>query len=138
MPTKDDIVRVARTYIGTPFHHQGRLKGVGIDCAGLVVGVARELGLSDFDYTEYGHLPHAGLLERLIAANMDRVAEWEAGDVLLMSFDADPQHLAIVTPLASGPGIVHAYAQVRRCVEHGLDTVWLGRIRGVFRFRGVG
>lgn len=137
MRTRAEVAAAARGYVGTPFHHQGRLKGVGIDCAGLVVGVAHELGLSAFDYTEYAHRPHASLLERLLDANMDRVSAWGAGDVLLLAFDGDPQHLAVVTELAAGPGIVHAYAPMRRCVEHRLDGVWRARIRGAFRFRGV-
>ncbi len=36
-----DVVRTARTWLGTPYHHQGRLKGVGVDCAGLLIGVAQ-------------------------------------------------------------------------------------------------
>jgi cell wall-associated NlpC family hydrolase len=47
MNTRDDIVRQARTWIGTPFHHQARLKSKGCDCLGLIVGVVDELGLKD-------------------------------------------------------------------------------------------
>ena len=43
--TRADAVRVARTYIDTPFQHMGRLPGVGLDCAGVLVCVARELSL---------------------------------------------------------------------------------------------
>lgn len=42
-PTAADIVAVARSWIGTPYRHQGRLKGVGCDCLGLLVGVWREV-----------------------------------------------------------------------------------------------
>ena len=45
MITKEDVVREAKTWLGTPFHHQGRLKGVGVDCAGVIVCVAKELKL---------------------------------------------------------------------------------------------
>src|SRR6187431_2045039 len=38
-----DIVRVARGWIGTPYHHQASVRGVGADCLGLVRGVWREL-----------------------------------------------------------------------------------------------
>ena len=59
MSTHADAVRVARTYIGTPFHHMGRLPGVGLDCAGLLVCVARELKLvaPDFDTPAYAPTP---------------------------------------------------------------------------------
>lgn len=39
----DQIIRVAREWIGTPYHHQASLKGIGTDCIGLVRGVYREL-----------------------------------------------------------------------------------------------
>jgi NlpC/P60 family putative phage cell wall peptidase len=35
----EDIITEARSWIGTPYQHQGRLKGVGCDCLGLVLGV---------------------------------------------------------------------------------------------------
>ena len=36
-------VSIARTWIGTPYHHQASIRGVGADCIGLVRGVYREL-----------------------------------------------------------------------------------------------
>lgn len=37
------IIAEARAWIGTPYRHQGSLKGVGCDCLGLVCGVWRAL-----------------------------------------------------------------------------------------------
>ena len=37
--TRTDVVAAAREWLGTPFHHQARLRGVGVDCVGLVIGV---------------------------------------------------------------------------------------------------
>ena len=42
-PTAEHVVRVARGWIGTPYHHQASLRGVGTDCLGLVRGVWRDL-----------------------------------------------------------------------------------------------
>lgn len=39
----DRVISQARTWLGTPYHHQGCLKGVGVDCIGLVRGVYQEL-----------------------------------------------------------------------------------------------
>ena len=39
------IVAEAMTWIGTPYHHQACVKGAGVDCAMLIVGVARNIGL---------------------------------------------------------------------------------------------
>ncbi len=64
------IVACARGWIGTRFHHQGRIKKTeshkgGVDCLGLLAGVAAELDLlgSDgmpliaADETDYAHQP---------------------------------------------------------------------------------
>ena len=37
------IVAQARSWLGTPYHHQARLKGVGCDCLGLLRGLWRAL-----------------------------------------------------------------------------------------------
>ncbi|NOR63763.1 MAG: hypothetical protein GQ535_14880 [Rhodobacteraceae bacterium] len=37
------IVRAARGWLGTPYHHQQSVKGHGTDCLGLVRGVWREI-----------------------------------------------------------------------------------------------
>ena len=41
MSRADAIVAEARAWIGTPYHHQASLKGVGCDCLGLLRGVWR-------------------------------------------------------------------------------------------------
>ena len=43
MPERSVIVAAARRWIGTPYHHQGSLRGAGCDCLGLVRGVWRDL-----------------------------------------------------------------------------------------------
>jgi NlpC/P60 family putative phage cell wall peptidase len=141
------VVEQARAYLGTPFEHQGRLKGVGIDCAGLVIGVARDLGIEYRDVDGYARIPSGGELVRELERQMDRVplAGVGIGDVLVLRIQHDPQHLAIVSAIAP-LAVVHAYAargiasgrrSAGRCVEHVLDARWQRRIVDAFRFRGV-
>lgn len=33
------IIQEARSWLGTPYHHKGRIKGVGVDCGGLLYEV---------------------------------------------------------------------------------------------------
>ena len=40
---RDEIVEAARAWLGTSYHHQASLRGVGCDCLGLVRGVWRDL-----------------------------------------------------------------------------------------------
>ena len=43
MIDSETIVRCARGWLGTPYHHQASVKGVGCDCLGLIRGLWREL-----------------------------------------------------------------------------------------------
>ena len=43
MAKTSDIIEAARSWIGTPYHHQASLKGVGVDCVGLIRGVYEEV-----------------------------------------------------------------------------------------------
>lgn len=134
--TGAEIVTEARSWLGTRFHHQGRLKGVGCDCAGLVVGVAQALGLSDFDKTDYSRLPDGDMLRAVCDANMTGIAlaDVAPGDVLLFKFDQFPQHLAIVGEHPSGGlSIIHAYAPAHKVVEVRLDEGWVSRIVAAYR-----
>jgi NlpC/P60 family putative phage cell wall peptidase len=133
--TRADIISEAKTWIGTPFKHQGRIKGVGVDCAGLVIGIAHVLQISTFDCTTYSHMPDGVTLRRLLGQHLRPkfVSGVHPGDILLLRFDAEPQHLAIL----SDHGIIHAYAQVRRCCEHRLDAVWRSRIVSAYVYPGI-
>lgn len=141
MATRQEIVAAARSWIGTPFEHQGRMKAVGVDCAGLVLGVARELGLPHADVDGYPRIPSRGQLEAELAAQMERLAIGEPpqpGDVLLLRIEREPQHLAILTSLEP-MAAVHALAGkgLSRCVEHRLDERWQSRLIAAYRFRGL-
>jgi len=129
------VVAAAREWLGTPFHHQGRLKGVGVDCVGVVIGVAKELGISDFDVDGYGHRPDSREMERLARKLLAEVPAdaVRLGDVLLIEVDSQPQHLAFVTPA----GMLHAYAPLRCVVEHRIDASWRARIIAAFSLPGV-
>lgn len=37
------VIDVARSWLGTPYHDQASVKGVGCDCAGLARGIWREI-----------------------------------------------------------------------------------------------
>lgn len=138
MMTIDDILDAARQCLGTPFRHQGRLIGFGIDCAGVAVHVARQIGVGHIDVSGYGRTPSNGQLELSLDSQpcLERVAlgDRQAGDLLLMRFASDPQHLAI----CAGDTIIHAYESVGRCCEHRLSSLWAARIVRVYRFWGVG
>ena len=46
---KQRIVDEALTWVGTPYHDQARLKGIGVDCAQLLAMIAYNVGIMDDD-----------------------------------------------------------------------------------------
>jgi len=142
------IVACARGWIGTRFHHQGRLRKTaehagGVDCLGLLAGVADELGLrgknneilSAADETDYSHQPDATRLRAKLVRLLEPVALGAIvpGDILLLRIEGSPQHLAIVSDCEEGLGMIHAYAPARAVVEHRLDGWWQDKIEAAFR-----
>ena len=131
-----DIIEAARSEIGTPFRHQGRVSGKCLDCAGLVVRVAALLGVTVADQSGYSRLPSGAKLESALDGqpNVFRVrGNPLAGDILMLRFDKDPQHLAIFT----GENIIHSTNQTGRVVEERFDALWKSRLVRVYRFVGV-
>ena len=140
MVTRAQLVTEARTWVGTPFRHQGRVKGVGCDCAGLIVGLAKHFQLSTFDVLGYNRHPTGRVLVDICDAEMERIAidEMAPGDVALLRFERDPQHLALIgNYLHGGLSLIHSYVQGGGVVEHRLDSVWARRIVAAYRIPGV-
>ncbi len=155
MHSADCIVVSARSWVGTAFAHQGRRKACGadpggVDCLGLLVGVAAECGLARngrplaaCDRRDYGHYPDEQRLYEALARYLTAMppAALQSGDVCLMRIDATARHLGIVgqyRPAAGSPQphyltLIHAYAPARRVVEHRLDAQWRERVVAVFR-----
>lgn len=134
MSIGDRIVAAARECLGTPFVHQGRLPGRALDCAGVAVHACRQCGLTALEPQGYGRQPHDGMLEMWLERQpflaRAPLADMHAGDLLLMRFTGEPQHIAIATDA----GILHSYEKAGRVVEHVLDPRWRKRIVRVYRF----
>lgn len=120
MTTRADVVAQAREWIGTPFHHQARLKGVGVDCIGLVIGVARELGIvaADFDIAAYPRTPDRTLMP-LADLHMQRAEPpLLSGQIVVVDFAGDPQHFGIVAPYRHGGlSMIHAASKHGEVIE---------------------
>ncbi len=129
------IIAAARECIDTPFMHQGRILNRALDCAGVAVHAARSMGMEVQEPAADGSLPNAAMLECWLDRQpfIERAAVPQAGDLLLMRFTGEPQHLAVFT----GENIIHAYQAVGRVVEHVLDAKWRRRIVRVYRFKGL-
>jgi cell wall-associated NlpC family hydrolase len=153
--TPAQLVETVRRWLGTAFHHQGRICATsthrgGCDCIGLVMGVAAELQicsrqsthpfLSHVDRCDYPRLPRSDVLETALDTHFYSVERQalQAGDVVLFAIDQNGRHVGILTPGQHQPfGLIHAYAQARKVVEHDFDNHWQDCLIGAYRFHGI-
>ncbi len=148
MSTRAAIVAEARSWISpqTAFAHQAHTKGLATDCIGFVAGVGIAAGIFPADAWQRDFAPHAGYyrspangaLEAVCRQFLTEVETPQPGDVLLMRFGTEPQHLAIVVPYSdTALGMVHAYSRVGKVVSHRYAGVWQARTVAVFAYPGV-
>lgn len=134
---KDSIIEYARETLKTPFVHQGRVLGVGMDCVAVAIHVAKRLGFIYTDVEGYSRGPTGALLEsafnsqECIYRDLD-IKNLQHGDILLMRFAIEPQHVAIYNK--KGNTIIHGYEAVGMVCEHSLTEIWKKRIVCVYRF----
>ena len=137
-----DIVRSARSWIGTPYIHQASLKGIGCDCLGLLRGVWRETVGDEPEavaiYTPDWAEAHGE--ETLAAAGFRHfeaipAEQAAAGDVVLFRWRSTlpAKHVGILT---APRAMVHAHEGTTVC-EVPLAGWWFRRIAFAFRFRGL-
>jgi NlpC/P60 family putative phage cell wall peptidase len=136
------VVAAARTWIGTPYHHQASLKGVGTDCLGLIRGVWRDIyGIEAERPPGYSRdWGEASGEETLIAAATRHllpksVHAMQPGDVLVfrMREGAVAKHAAV---LATPSTIVHAIED-RLAAEIAFTAWWRRRLVAVYSFPGI-
>ncbi len=136
---RQTVVSEARKWLGTPYHHAARIRGVGVDCAMLLCEVYAAVGL--IPHTDPGPYPAQWHLHR----SEERFLGWiekfgkridvkdvGPGDVLLYQFARCASHGAIVT---TWPNIIHAHMKARRVEECGaFDGDLYNRLHSAWTF----
>lgn len=138
MITGEAIVEEARKHLGRPFVHQGR-GGAGLDCAGLIIKAASDLGIKLQEVHGYGRTPKDEELGGQMDKQLIRLPQhepWRVGDVLLMRFGSEPQHVALVSKL-DPTYILHTNSSIGRVVEHILDHRWQRLVVRTYRLPGA-
>jgi NlpC/P60 family putative phage cell wall peptidase len=140
--TRDDIVAEARRWIGTPYHHQASVRGIGTDCLGLVRGVWRALHGAEAEVVPAYARDWAEATgdETMLAAARRHLIERDRavadlGDVLIFRYRAHAvaKHVGIL----SGPtSMIHAI-EGRAVAEVPLGTWWRRHLAAAFSFPGI-
>lgn len=128
----------ARQWIGTPYHHQARLPFIGLDCVGLLICVARELGHvpPDFDITGYRRVPDGHSLMRHMHEQFTEIPQEQmaAGDYVCIAFDRHPHHVGVIGDHhLGGLSLIHANSKTGKVEESRLVFSDAMRFVGAFR-----
>lgn len=134
--TPDAIAAEARRWIGTPYRHQGAVRGAGADCLGLVRGVWQAVhGRPPPPIPPYApDWQGDGDNSLEVAAHRYLEASAEAprtGDVVLFRLrrHRPARHCAI---MVSPDSFVHAQEHLG-VVEAPMSESWARRVAGAFR-----
>lgn len=139
MITRNDIVVEALKWRGTPFRHQGRTAR-GLDCAGLVIRISNDLGLSSYDISNYPRTPNREVFVQEFRNILIEkpVPERKHGDILLIRQGFYTCHVAIYSHIAPGPEeIIHAYLPRKQVVKESLTKEMVSLLTQCFSFPQV-
>jgi cell wall-associated NlpC family hydrolase len=129
------FIAAARSFAGVPFRHRGRSER-GLDCLGLIVVAMQAVGRLMADRASYGRNPVNDGIAEAARAHFGKpilLKNLRPGDVVLMQWHQQPNHVAIVTDYPGG-GLALIHSLAGKCVvEHRLADPWPRRIFEAYR-----
>ncbi len=142
MSVRQRVIAEARSWLRTPYHHLANVKGVGVDCAMLVVEVYKAAGLVPADLDPRPYVPdwHLHRGEEKFIAWLQRFGVQTSapspGDVVIWRFGRTYSHGSVVVD-DSGT-IVHAYRDAGQVVLGNLQESLLAeRPSQIWRVNGI-
>lgn len=134
--TAQEVVRVARTWVGVPFLHQGRARN-GVDCVGLPIVVLNELGAieADFEIRDYSRMPNGETLEKRLIAHCTPLPKYVPGCLVAIQWQRTLAHVAIYSDTDT---LIHSLERQGKVIEHGFRGMWRTRYaQGAWALPGV-
>lgn len=134
------IIAESITWTGTPYHPLASLKGIGTDCIGYIIGIAKAVGVLDQAYAPPTYSPqwHLHNTRELLREGIEdcggRVtAHPEPADILLFHFALTASHAAILLPENF---LIHAVLN-KRVLRQRYTSAWRMHYAGAYTFPGV-
>lgn len=115
MPDRAAVVAEAESWLGTKYHHMGRLKGVGADCLTILAEVYERADI--IGHVDIPFYPGDWALHRDAERYLEGVLQYaheiegppEPGDIAVWKFGRTYSHGAIVT---AWPRVIHSFVGV--------------------------
>ena len=132
------LIDEARTWIGTPYLDQARVKGCGVDCANLIAAVAEANGMAPVvlePYSNQWHLHNSEekMINIIKSYGCVEVVDLTPGTLITFQFGQVSGHIGI---MVSETTFVHADRTAGKVTEVSLNGAWLRRLSGKFRLPG--
>ena len=130
-------------WVGTPYHHQARVKGVGVDCAQLVAGVAenvfprlKPINTPVYSVEWHMHNREEKMCDLIESFKCERIelADMIPGDILTFKFGRVQSHMGI---LINDGQFIHARLDVGKVVINQLSGTWLEHLGRAYKFPGL-
>lgn len=147
---RQQIIEEACSWIGTRFHHQGRIKKTslgngGCDCIGLILGIAKKFNfksLSDnellikHDLLNYSKFPPKNNLQAVLSKHFSEVSNMglNKADIGLFKINHYPQHVALFDKVKGKKYLIHTYEEVGYVCKHYFSKLWQDRLVKIFCF----
>lgn len=113
---RERVIAEALTWLGTPYHHHGRLKGVGVDCGQSLCAIYEAAGVVEpVDPGAYSPSWHLHRSEELYLGWLEhagavRTSAAVPGDVAVFRFGRTFSHGGVLVEGVGSEGLVlHAY-----------------------------
>lgn len=149
--TPETVIAEVRTWLGTPYHHQASVRGVGVDCGGLQRGSAQGLGIVWPGMIEpfatiflspdwYHHTKREWFLEfmqQIPVLKQVPKDDIQLADLLIFRWPGKPHaHTGFVS--ATDPCLKMIHSDYKRGVmQEPVTPEWLRLLGAVFRLRDL-
>jgi cell wall-associated NlpC family hydrolase len=144
VPTRDNIVEIARRCIGIPWRHQGRTMK-GMDCIGIIIAIGHLTGTHFYNSTanyRRAPRPEVFLADFRKELNEKPLHQRKHGDVILIRDAIFTTHSGIYTTDGDEETLIHAFALRKQVVEDPISNTPQGsylynRMTHCFEYKGV-
>ncbi len=125
---KQRVLEEATSWLGTKYHHMGRIKGVGVDCSMLLAEVYHAAGLmpkivvKPYPHDWHLHRSRELYIEELLEHATEVEGPPQVGDIALFQFGRTFSHGAIVE---EWPVVIHSYLGLGVVRENVEQATWL-------------
>lgn len=117
---RQEVVKHALGYLKTPYQHQGKAPGVGLDCVGIIECAYAAAGLVIPLHNNYGREPMGNFLKLTLEKYFKLTSSPKTADIMLIAYFGVPHHLAIY----NDGRMIHSSSATEKVIEHRISAAW--------------